>query len=97
MNTLTKRQATAAGYRALTHPYTLPREKALLENVLADLQRGNIDHVTVRVSAGWSVWRRASGTCGATKPCVPAAKRSRRRTAARKATSRCRRKKGGRS
>ena len=59
--TLTPRQARTGGYRPLTNAYELPREKALLEGALADLRRGRIQHVRVRVRGGVEVWRRGMG------------------------------------
>lgn len=57
MTTMNKRRARAAGYRALTTTYHLPREQELLDHVLADLRRGHIDHVLVKSKAGVAVWR----------------------------------------
>jgi hypothetical protein len=58
MSTLTTKGARVAGYRALTTPYQLPREQEMLDGVLADMRRGNIDHVLVKECGGFSVWRR---------------------------------------
>ena len=58
MKTVNTRSARAAGYRALTIGYQLPAEQRLLDNVLADMQRGNIDHVLVKLPNGVAVWRR---------------------------------------
>ena len=58
------REAQTAGYHALTIAYQLPCEQALLKNVLADLRRGNIDHVLVKEPAGVSVWRRGNNRNG---------------------------------
>jgi hypothetical protein len=60
-NTLTPRQAQTGGYRPLTNAYELPREKDLLAGALADLRRGRIQHVRVRVRGGLEVWRRGMG------------------------------------
>ena len=65
MRTLDKVSARAAGYRALTHSYFLPQEQEWLDNVLADMRRGGIDHVLVRQPGGLAVWRRGSNWRGA--------------------------------
>ena len=57
MTTMNNGRARAAGYRALTVTYHLPREQALLDNVLGDLRRGHIDHVLVKTKSGVAVWR----------------------------------------
>jgi len=54
--------AEGAGYRALTIGYQLPREKPMLDNVLADLRRGRIKHCLVETHGSVAVWR-ASGAC----------------------------------
>ena len=59
MKTISKRAAETAGYRALTNPYYLPKEREMLEGVLADMRRGNIDHAVVRVNGGGAVYRRS--------------------------------------
>ena len=59
MTTINIRGARAAGYRAVTHGYELPQEQGMLDNVLADMRRGNIDHALVRGRGGVAVWRRA--------------------------------------
>ncbi len=53
-------KAEAAGYHALTLPYRLPGEQAMLDNVLADMRRGHISHVLVRERRGVAVWRRGN-------------------------------------
>ena len=50
--------ATASGYHPLTGGYRLPVEQGMLDNVLGDMRRGNIDHVLVKDGVGLSVWRR---------------------------------------
>ncbi|MBI5386781.1 MAG: hypothetical protein HZA90_19085 [Verrucomicrobia bacterium] len=55
MNT---RTAKTAGYRALTVPYQVPKEQAMLDHVLEDMRRGNISHVLVKNRRGLAVWRR---------------------------------------
>jgi hypothetical protein len=59
MNTMNRREATAAGYRALTSRYELPREQWMLDAVLADMRRANVNHVVVKDRLGLSVWRSA--------------------------------------
>jgi hypothetical protein len=61
MNTTTKQEAERAGFHALTTPYQLPGEERMLQNVLADMARGNIE--TRLVKCGYNrveVWRRPS-------------------------------------
>jgi len=58
MSVMNIRGARAAGYRALTNVYQLPNEQALLDGVLADMRRGRIQHVLVKVRGGVSVWRK---------------------------------------
>ena len=57
-NTINKRTARAAGYRALTGRFYLPDEQPMLSGVLTDMRRGNISHVLVKDRLGVSVWRR---------------------------------------
>jgi hypothetical protein len=57
MNT---RTARAAGYRALTSRFYLPEEQEMLDGVLADMRRGNINHVLVKDRLGVEVWRRGT-------------------------------------
>ena len=54
---MTPRTATEAGFRALTTPYTL-KERRMLDAVLADMRRGNIDAVEVQYATGTEVWRK---------------------------------------
>ena len=49
-----------AGYQAVTNRFELPRERGLLEKVLEDMRRGNVDHVLVGNRRGVEVWRRGS-------------------------------------
>jgi len=58
MTYLTPKLARASRYRALTITYQLPQEQGLLDNVLADMRRGKIEHALVKEPAGVSVWRR---------------------------------------
>jgi len=60
MSTIKRVEAKAAGYRAVTGVYQLPQEQGMLNGVLADMRRGRIDHVLVKVRRGVSVWRRGS-------------------------------------
>ncbi len=57
-NTLNRRAAKAAGYRALTDRYYLPEEQEMLDCVLADMRRGHISHVLVKDRLGVAVWRK---------------------------------------
>lgn len=59
MITLKRKEAEAAGYRALTSRYSLPREQWMLDGVLADMRRANVNHVLVKDRLGVAVWRRA--------------------------------------
>jgi len=61
MTTMTMKRAKAAGYRALTIPYSVPLELGMLDHVLSDMRRGKISHVLVKERRGVAVWRR--GTC----------------------------------
>ena len=56
---MNEKDAKAQGYRPLTNDYDLPKEQWMLNNVLADMERGNIDAVVVSGSSGVEVWRRA--------------------------------------
>jgi hypothetical protein len=60
MTTMNKRAAKAAGYRALTSRFRLPEEEGMLNAVLADMRRGNINHVLVKDRLGVCVWRRGT-------------------------------------
>ncbi len=57
---MNRRGAKAAGYRALTGRFYLPGERGMVEGVLADMRRGRIDHVLVKVPGGVAVWRRGA-------------------------------------
>ncbi|MFA9263001.1 MAG: hypothetical protein ACEQSB_06685 [Undibacterium sp.] len=59
MKTMSEKDAKANGYRPLTTSYQLPKEQWMLDNVLADMKRGNIDTVLVPDAVGVEVWRRA--------------------------------------
>jgi hypothetical protein len=56
MKVITVEEATSRGYHPLTTKYT-PKEKWMLDNVLADMRRGGIDHVLVAQDGGVEVWR----------------------------------------
>jgi len=58
MKTITKEQAKAEGYRPLTTAYTLPQEEWMLNNIVADLRRGNINFALV-AEDDVRVWNRA--------------------------------------
>jgi len=49
--------AKSAGFRPLTIGYQLPQERSMLDNVLADMRRGNINHCLVQSNGSVSVWR----------------------------------------
>ena len=53
----TPKEATKAGYQALTTPYTL-KERWMLDVVLGDMKRGNIDAIEIRTGGGTEVWRK---------------------------------------
>jgi ATP sulfurylase len=57
-NTMTAQEARAKGYRPLTTKY-IKKEQWMLDNVLADMRRGGIDHVLVEQDGGVEVWRTA--------------------------------------
>ena len=54
---MTPKEATDAGYEALTIHYYL-KERWMLDAVLADMRRGGIEAVEVRKSQGVEVWRK---------------------------------------
>jgi len=58
METITKQQAKAEGYRPLTTAYTLPQEEWMLNNIVADLRHGNINFALVAESTGVEVWKK---------------------------------------
>jgi hypothetical protein len=59
---LDTKTAEAAGFRPLTIGYLLPQERPMLDNVLADMRRGNINHCLVKTKGGASVWRAGIAT-----------------------------------
>ena len=60
MKILKTKPTASSGYRPLTSGYRLPQEQDMLDNVVADMRRGKIDHVLVRGRDGVSVWRRGN-------------------------------------
>lgn len=58
MKTMTEAAAKSQGYRPLTIAYNLPKEQDMLDTVLADMRRGNIEAVLVPGYGGPEVWRR---------------------------------------
>lgn len=61
-------EARAAKYRSLTHPYALPQEQWMMDNVLRDMVGGGIATVIVAVpgyrnpkNTDYEVWRTNSG------------------------------------
>lgn len=57
--------AETEGYHTMTHPYKLPDEQWMLDNVLADMKSGGIDCIVVDTTElysndrpGVEVWRR---------------------------------------
>ena len=63
--------AKAEGFRPLTNGYQLPQERPMLDNVLADMRRGNINHCLVQSDGGASVWRGGIATVTApSRPCT---------------------------
>ncbi len=54
----TRRQAERAGYRPLTTGFALPGEQAMLDKVVADLNRGCIDFALIKGDNGIEVWRK---------------------------------------
>jgi hypothetical protein len=66
MNILTEEEAIAAGMQRLTTPYRIPRDQAMLDNALGDMERGKIHHAVVPVTIlgsdgepaeGAEIWR----------------------------------------
>jgi hypothetical protein len=58
MQTITPGQARRSGYRPITTGYRLPQEQWMLDNVIADMRRGGIDHQLVDGEIGPEVWRK---------------------------------------
>jgi hypothetical protein len=71
MNIINKEQAKEKLYRPLTKSYLLPDEQWMLDNVISDMNRGNIDFALVKTDdqdgqipksslvRSVEVWRRA--------------------------------------
>jgi len=56
---MTAKDAGDAGYRPITRAFTRScSETRMLANVLADMERGHIDHCVVDVRRGVEVWKR---------------------------------------
>ena len=70
--------AKAAGFRPLTIGYQLPQERSMLDNVLADMRRGNINHCLVESNGSVSVWRGGIATVAASQHLTPALSPARR-------------------
>ena len=66
MTTMNRKEARAAGYRALTCRYRLPEEQGMLDAVVADMRRGNIGYVQVKDRLGVSVWRKGRAAMNGT-------------------------------
>lgn len=61
---ITKEQAIAKGFKALTHSYALPAEKRMVGAVMNDMRRGGIDADLVAINEDGSrceVWRTMRG------------------------------------
>ena len=54
---MTEIEARGLGFGRLTTPYRLPLEKALMDNVIADMRRGGIKYALVVTKGGTEVWR----------------------------------------
>ena len=94
---LDTKTAEAAGYRPLTIGYQLPQERPMLDNVLADMRRGNINHCLVQSNGGVSVWRGGIAT-GLRGICSrPSEKQKPQRTKKRAAKKAAQHRKGKRS
>ena len=63
MNPITTQQAEEQGLRPLSGPYTIG-QTWMLENVLADMRRGQIEHAVVTTETGTEVWRSNFGWKG---------------------------------
>lgn len=61
MNILTEEEAVAAGLQRLTTPYRIPKDQAMLDRALGDMERGNITHAVVPVSIRGSDGEQAEG------------------------------------
>ena len=54
---MTETEARGMGLGRLTTPYNLPLEKAMMDNVIADMRRGGIRYGLVATRGGTEVWR----------------------------------------
>jgi len=54
---MTETEARGMGLGRLTTPYNLPLEKAMMDNVIADMRRGGIKYALVATKGGTEVWR----------------------------------------
>ena len=54
---MTEIEARGLGFGRLTTPYNLPLEKAMMDNVIADMRRGGIKYALVATKGGTEVWR----------------------------------------
>ena len=54
---MTETEARGMGLGRLTTPYNLPLEKAMMDNVIADMRRGGIKYALVATRGGTEVWR----------------------------------------
>ena len=54
---MTETEARGLGLGRLTTPYNLPLEKAMMDNVIADMRRGGIKYALVATKGGTEVWR----------------------------------------
>ena len=57
---ITKAQAQKRGLRPLSGPYS-EREKWMIENICADLRRGDITHAVIKTENSFEVWRTGIG------------------------------------
>lgn len=54
---LTTKEAEDKNLRPLTIEYKLPKEQWMVDNVIADMIRGNIQHALVDTPNGIEIWR----------------------------------------
>ena len=54
---MTRREASKAGYKAVTFPYEAG-EDVQMKKVVADLERGGIEYAIVDADKGKEVWRK---------------------------------------
>lgn len=58
MKIITKEEALAGRYRAMTTEYKIASELWMMENVIKDMKSGGIDYAIVSMPAGLEIWRR---------------------------------------